>query len=329
MNRSKPLSILTLCTCCLSVAVIQAATAAPQRQAATAAPQGQAATAAPQGQAATAAPQGAGGPLKVLIVDGQNNHKWQVTTPIMKRYFAQCDRFTVDVATSPPNNQDMSGFRPNFADFDVIVSNYNGDAWPRETQLEFQAYIDGGGGFVAVHAADNAFSDWPEYNEMIGLGGWGGRQKAAGPYLYFKADQLVVDKESPGGGGGHGPQHEFLIRTRDANHPIMRGLPDSWLHTKDELYEKLRGPAKNISVLATAYADPQQKGSGRDEPMLMTLSYGQGRVFHTTLGHIDYSMHCVGFRTTLLRGAEWTATGDVTIRVPEDFPTAEASSSRE
>lgn len=265
-------------------------------------------------------------PLKVLIVDGQNNHKWPITTPIMKGFYEASDRFSVEVATSPAKGEDMSGFRPKFADYDVIVSNYNGEAWPRETQIEFEAFVRGGGGFVAVHAADNAFSDWPEYNEMIGLGGWGGRKKPAGPYVYYSDDKLVVDTESEGNGGGHGPQHEFLVETRDADHPIMKGLPQAWLHTKDELYEKLRGPAKNMNVLATAFASPEKRGSGRDEPMLMTLSYGQGRVFHTTLGHIDYSMQCVGFKVTLLRGTEWAATGEVTIPVPEDFPTAEKTS---
>ena len=58
----------------------------------------------------------------------------------------------------------------------------------------------------------------------------------------------------------------------------------------------------------------------------MVIKYGEGRVFHTTLGHADYSMNCVGFVTTLLRGTEWAATGEVTIAVPEDFPSAEASS---
>jgi len=59
--------------------------------------------------------------------------------------------------------------------------------------------------------------------------------------------------------------------------------------------------------------------------MLMTLPYGRGRVFHTALGHADYSMKCVGFVTTLRRGTEWAATGDVTIEVPENFPTADKS----
>ena len=83
-----------------------------------------------------------------------------------------------------------------------------------------------------------------------------------------------------------------------------------------------------MSILATAYADPAQNGSGRDEPMLMTISYGQGRGFHTAMGHADYSMKCVGFMTTLLRGTEWAATGEVSIPVPKDFPTATASTTR-
>ncbi|MCG8450134.1 MAG: ThuA domain-containing protein [Pirellulales bacterium] len=267
-------------------------------------------------------------PLKVLIVDGQNNHEWKITTPIMKKYYEQCDRFVVDVATSPPEKHDMTGFRPQFHNYDVVVSNYNGDHWPKETEQEFQAFVYNGGGFVVVHAADNAFNGWPEYNEMIGLGGWGGRDERSGPYVYFRDGQIIRD-DSKGSGGNHGHQHEFLVEHRDTEHPITRGLPPTWLHAKDELYEKMRGPAKNMHILATAFADPKQNGSGRHEPMLMTIEYGRGRVFHTTLGHADYSMRCVGFMTTLLRGTEWAATGEVTLAVPKDFPTASASSSRE
>lgn len=260
--------------------------------------------------------------LQVLIIDGQNNHQWKVTTPILKEFLEESGLFSVEVATTPPAKHDMSMFRPDFGKYDVVVSNYNGEPWPEGTQQEFQAFVHAGGGFVTVHAADNAFPNWPEYNEIIGLGGWNNRSEKSGPYLYFKEDRLIRD-ESKGRGGHHGKQHKFVVDLRDAEHPITKGLPSSWLHTQDELYEQLRGPAKNISVLATAYADPKQGGSGRDEPMLMTIQYGQGRVFHTTLGHADYSMRCVGFKTTLLRGTEWAATGKVTQDIPDNFPTAE------
>ena len=83
-----------------------------------------------------------------------------------------------------------------------------------------------------------------------------------------------------------------------------------------------------MTILATAFASPKKKGSGRHEPLLMALDYEKGRVFHTTLGHAAYSCECVGFITTFLRGAEWAATGEVTIAVPEDFPTAKKESVR-
>jgi type 1 glutamine amidotransferase len=267
--------------------------------------------------------------LRVLIVDGQNNHDWESTTPLLRQALESSGRFTVDVATSPPTGQDMSGFRPKFADYDVVVSNYNGDRWAKETENEFEKFVAGGGGCVSVHAANNSFPEWPEYNRMIGLGGWYGRTEKAGPFVYLDDAGKLVRDTSAGDGGHHGPQHEFQIRVRDAEHPIMRGLPPLWMHTKDELYDSLRGPAEDLHILATAYSAPQYAGTRRHEPMLMALEYGNGRVFHTVLGHADYSMHCVGFSTTLQRGAEWAATGEVTIPVPADFPTAEKASSGE
>lgn len=267
--------------------------------------------------------------LRALVVDGQNNHQWQVTTPILRTLLESSGRFSVDVATSPPAGQDMSSFRPKFADYDVVVSNYNGDRWTAATEKDFETYVAGGGGFVSVHAANNAFTEWAAYNRMIGLGGWYGRTEKHGPYVYLDDQGRTIRDTSPGAGGHHGPQHEFQVRTRDAEHPIMKGLPPVWMHTKDELYDSLRGPAEDLHILATAYSDPQHNGTGRHEPMLMTLEYGSGRVFHTVLGHADYSMQCVGFATTLQRGTEWAAVGKVTIDVPKDFPLADRPRPRE
>ncbi len=266
--------------------------------------------------------------LKALIVDGQNNHGvWPKTTKMMKKYLEETGLFSVDVTTTAPKGTDPN-FRPEFSKYDVVVSNYNGAAWPKETQKAFVDYIENGGGLVIVHAANNAFGQWPEYNEIIGLGGWGGRNEKSGPYLYYDDDGKLVRDTSKGGGGHHGAQHPFSIVVRNADHPVTKGMPREWMHAKDELYDKLRGPASNINVLATAYADPEKGGTGRNEPMIFTVTYGKGRVFHTPMGHGDYSQECVGFITTLQRGAEWAATGKVTQKLPEDFPTADDVRSR-
>ena len=113
----------------------------------------------------------------------------------------------------------------------------------------------------------------------------------------------------------------FQITVRDNSHPITKGLPPVWMHQGDELYARMRGPGRNMTVLATAFSDPQNAGSGRDEPQLMVLSYGKGRVFHTTLGHDVNALSSVDFVVTLQRGAEWAATGTVTQKVPGSFPT--------
>ncbi|MGV3755862.1 MAG: ThuA domain-containing protein [Verrucomicrobiota bacterium] len=281
--------------------------------------------------AVTLASATAAAPIKVLIVDGQNNHDWKGTTPWLKKLLEDTGKFTVETATTPPAKGDMTQFKPDFSKYDVVVSNYNGDPWSDATKAAFETFMKNGGGFVAVHAADNSFPEWKAYNEMIGVGGWGGRTEKSGPYVNYWEGKIIKDL-APGRGGSHGAQHEFVVETRDADHPIMKGIPAKWLHAKDELYDRLRGPAENLTVLATAFADPQKGGSGKHEPMLMVLNWNKGRVFHTTLGHArpegKIAMECVGFIVTFQRGTEWAATGKVTIPVGRDFPTADKVSLR-
>lgn len=266
--------------------------------------------------------------LKALIVDGQNNHaNWPNTTKMMKKYLEDTKLFTVDVATTAAKGTDEN-FKPDFAKYSVVVSNYNGADWPQATKDALVDYMKSGGGLAVIHAADNAFPKWAEYNEMIGLGGWGGRNEASGPYVYVGEDGKLVRDTKAGGGGHHGSQHDFTVIVRDAEHPITKGMPREWLHVKDELYDMLRGPGSNMQVLATAYADPKFGGSGRHEPMIFTIDYGKGRVFHTPMGHGDYSQECVGFIATFVRGTQWAATGKVTLPIPADFPTADKLSQR-
>ncbi|MBN2019518.1 MAG: HEAT repeat domain-containing protein [Sedimentisphaerales bacterium] len=268
--------------------------------------------------------------LKALIVTGQTNpwHKWEISSPILKQLLEQTGLFKVDIATSPPGSDGLENFKPSFADYNVVVLDYDGynrPGWSEQTKTAFVEYVTSGGGVVIYHSSDNAFPDWKQYNEIIGLGGWGGRDEKTGPMVYWRDGKVILDN-SPGAAGAHGTAHPFQVVNRSSDHPITKDLPQKWMHAEDELYGKLRGPAKNLTVLATAYSKPVGKGTGEHELVLFTVNYGKGRVFHTTLGHVEKlpapAVECVGFIVTFQRGAEWAATGGVTQKVPDDFPTA-------
>jgi len=292
--------------------------------------------------------------IKTLIVDGQNNHdQWPKITFMMKQYLEETGRFKVDVQrtkytwkgddlidkykikgvgmTEALANAKMdSAFHPDFSKYDLVVINFGWNAapWSNQTQADFEQFMNKGGGLVVVHAADNSFPQWPAYNKMIGIGGWGDRTEKDGPFVYYDQEGKLIRDTNAGKAGSHGAQKEFLVTIRNSNHPITKGMPLKWMHTKDEMYDRLRGPAENMVVLATAFSPKDNKGTDRNEPNMMTIKFGKGRVFHTTLGHVDYSVECVGFITCLQRGAEWAATGKVTIPIPSDFPTENAISER-
>ena len=293
--------------------------------------------------------------IKTLIVDGQNNHdQWAKVTYMMKRYLEETGKFSVDVQRTKytwngkgfvdkykipglaatvdlPKSRMDSSFHPNFAAYDVVICNFGWNAapWPKETQEDFDKFIKKGGGLVIIHAADNSFAEWPAYNQMIGIGGWGNRSEKDGPYVYYDLNNQLVRDMAPGRAGSHGPQKDYQIMIRNANHPITKGMPLTWMHAQDEMYDRLRGPAENMEVLGTSFSSIENKGSGRHEPMLLTINYGKGRIFHTPMGHADYSVSCVGFITSILRGTQWAATGKVDIPIPTDFPKPDVVSKRE
>ncbi len=267
----------------------------------------------------------------LLLIDGLHNHQiWPSTSECFRRFLIEDELFNVKCIRAQIAAKE---FTADFSQYDAVIFNYNanpgsevGDIWPNHTRLAFEEYMRDGGGMVVIHAANNSFAHWPAFNQMTGIGGWGGRDRNWGPYVYYdQQNNLRIDhSDLDNRAGTDGPPHEYIVDIRDPNHPITQGLPQRWKHCMDEIYERLRGPANNLNVLATAFSENRdwyQDATYRHEPLVMNLSYGHGRIFHLAMGHWTYSIQCEGFITLLKRGTEWAATNMVTQAVPSNFPT--------
>jgi hypothetical protein len=263
-------------------------------------------------------------PIKVLIIGGQNNHNWAASTPFMKSVLDKAGHFSTTVCNTPDKKAPKSAWdawQPKFRDFNCVVLDYNGQMWPEPIKKEFVDYVHGGGGVVLIHAANNSFGGWKEFEQMVGLL-WRGSNYGAS--LYVDDDGKVVREEpGKGRGMGHGGQYDWKMTVRDTNHPITQGMPLHWMHKKDELYHGQRGPAQDVHILLTAFSDPKGGGTGKNEPIVWWVPYGQGKVVTNVMGHVGAldCMKCVGFQVLLCRACEWAATGKCTTPIPTNFPT--------
>ncbi|HVZ64723.1 MAG TPA: ThuA domain-containing protein [Lacunisphaera sp.] len=283
--------------------------------------------------AQTAAASAAEPPIRVLIVDGYSNHDWRLTTALIRGILEPTGQFQVDVSTAPAtkNAPGWDAWRPKFSAYDVVIQTCNdlggGPPWPSAVQQDFETFVRNGGGVYVWHSGNNAFADWPAYNDMIGLG-W--RKKDFGEALTVGAGEKIV--RIPAGEGrdtGHGARHDTVVH-RLGDHPIHAGLPRAWLTPDIEVYYYARGPAKKLAVLSYGH-DPV---TNMDWPLEWTVAYGRGRVYTSTFGHVwkgdtqPTRMRCAGLQTVVVRALQWLAGRPANWPVPPDFPTANKLSVR-
>lgn len=281
----------------------------------------------------TSTPHEPTGPVQVLIVDGFSNHNWKQTTAVTRWILEDSGYFEVDVSTVPADSAEWSRWLPDFSKYDVVVQNTNNIhnlalKWPSRAEDNLEEYVKGGGGLYILHSGNNAFPHWEEYDRMIGLG-W--RPQTTGYALEVSEGQDVIRiPPGEGSGTGHGDRFDAVIQILNA-HPINEGYPDQWKTAHTEVYSYPRGPAENLDILSFAYDSTDTQ---RYWPVEWVVYYGEGRVYNSSLGHLWHdetypeAYRCVGFQTTMIRAAEWTATGEVTYPVPESFPTGDTKSLR-
>jgi type 1 glutamine amidotransferase len=285
------------------------------------------------------------GKIRVLIVDGFSNHDWQQTTQLLRGILQAAGEFTVDVSTAPQETGSAAweAWRPRFSDYDVVIQTCNDNGgngllqglkqkpdWPDAVKRDFADYVRKGGGVYIFHAAENAFVGWKEYEEMVGLS-W--RHADYGTAIRVSdSGELVRIPAGEGRGTGHGQRSNVLV-TRLGNDPIHSGMPRAWLSPDMEVYFYARGPAERLHVLA--YARDSDPKLGLLWPVEWTTTYGKGRVYISTYGHVwpgdiqPPGLRDAAVETIIPRALEWLARRPVKFPVPADFPDASAVSVRD
>ncbi|MHC5541000.1 ThuA domain-containing protein [Singulisphaera rosea] len=217
---------------------------------------------------------------RALILTGVNDHDWEATTPYLKKTLEASGYFSVDVSEDP--DAPVLSDRKSLVGYQVLILNLNRDPrWTPEREENLLDYVRQGGGLVVLHAADNAFPGWPEYERLVG-GAWRSNGTAF-----------------PGRSTFHPAYGPFRVTVVDLNHPITQGLGSTFT-TTDEMYTNLK-LQKNIHVLAAG------DYKGKTQPLLFLSGYGKGRMYHSALGHDLKAMHNRQFIDTLIRGTRWAA----------------------
>jgi uncharacterized protein len=212
---------------------------------------------------------------RILILTGEDypGHKWKLTSPVLKSVYQGDTRFQVDMIEdlSVVESVDLSAY-------DGIVmhfKNYDPNVPGRKAFDNLSRFVKQGGGLVLVHFACGAFQEFkPEFTQLAG--------RAWNPKLR-----------------GHDPHGEFTVNITNTSHPITKGLADFTI--RDELYTCLDG-AVPIKVVASATSKVDKKVY----PMAFVLKLGQGRVFHSVLGHDVEALQAKGAQDLYRRGTAWT-----------------------
>ena len=233
------------------------------------------------GMAGAASPQEA--KIKTLLITGDDvkAHPWKETAQATKEVLTDSGKFDVTVV----EDLEILGKKDELQKYDLMVyMRFNTKKEKGEPTEEGKAnlldFVKNGKGFVVCHLASASFNKWEEWNKLCGR--------------YW-----IMGKS------GHGPRSVFKSKIADKNDPITKGLED--FEVDDELYAKLFGEEK-IHVLVEA----ESGWSKKTEPLVFTLEYGKGRVFHNAYGHDAKPIKTPAVVKLMVRGSQWAATGKVT-----------------
>ncbi|MGO8930417.1 MAG: ThuA domain-containing protein [Limisphaerales bacterium] len=219
--------------------------------------------------------------IKVLLVTGDDvlpYHDWQTVSRALKETLVSSGKFEVRIC----EDTGVLDSAATLGRYDLVLLDYYNAKTPtlsagaKENLVNF---VKDGKGLVITHLSSASFKEWEEFHKLCG--------------------RYWVMGES-----GHSPRGVFKAQITKTDSPITQGLAD--FEADDELYSKLQGDVP-ITVLVEADSDYSKK----TEPLVFTVEYGKGRVFHETLGHDAKAVKNPTVQKLIQRGCEWAATGKV------------------
>ncbi|OKK03769.1 glycosyl hydrolase [Streptomyces sp. CB03234] len=184
------------------------------------------------------------------------------------------NNFTVDAT------EDAQAFTAgNLAQYKAVVFlSTTGDVLNAAQQTAFEQYIQGGGGYVGVHAAADTEYDWPFYAGLAGA-------------LFHS----------------HPHNQTARVKVEDRAHDATAHLGPTWQRF-DEWYNYRSNPRTTAHVLASLDESSYSGGNmSGDHPISWCKDYRGGRAFYTGGGHTDESYTEAAFRRHLLGGIRWAA----------------------
>ena len=193
------------------------------------------------------------------------------------RRLGAANGFTVEATEDPTQIQDatLGRFRA------VVFLSSTGDPLDQAQRAALERWVEGGGGWIGVHAAADAFYDWPWYGELLGA--------------RFRR---------------HPPVQRATVHVTDRGHPSTQSLPAVWTRT-DEWYDFRTNPRGQVRVLAVVDESTYQGGGmGNDHPVTWSHEQGRGRAWYTALGHTEASWSERRFLAHILGGIRWAAGAD-------------------
>lgn len=259
--------------------------------------------------------------LNILLVTGvvTSEHDPRVN-PMLRRMLESTGRFTVKIT-----EEFRGATAETLSHYDAVIVNYDGRVhthteyigWGRNTEKAFYDFVASGKGAIIYHSSmikgDPAMPE--EFVRLVGCD------------FNFK------------NGGRKSPKLEFRVDVDNKVHPITRGLRPNWTTPLDDLFVNIQFlPDADITVLARVEDNAgdydiskaqahrleevsklrieELPGINTAQPVVWTNNYSKGRVFVVSIGHGPDTIRRPEYIAMFCRGAEWAATGEVTIDPP-------------